>query len=81
MARKPAQVYNVHKVQDGSQIVTGVSLALARSEAARLNAEARVPLSRSAPDIPHTEPNRPTGMVNGEVSRYEVRTPEGIVVK
>lgn len=76
MARKPAQTYNVHKVQDGSQIVTGVSLALARSEAARLNAEARV-----VDRIDSEGRTIYAGMVNGEISRYEVRSAAGLVIK
>lgn len=76
MARKPAQTYNVHKVQDGSQIITGVSLALARSEAARLNAEARV-----VDRIDSEGRTIYAGMVNGEISQYEVRSAAGIVVK
>lgn len=76
MARTPAQSYNVHKVQDGSQIVTGVSLALARSEAARLCAEARVRVGSTIDGVPIY-----AGMAHGEISRYEVRTATGLVVR
>lgn len=78
MARKPPQKYNVHRAKDGAQIITGVSLGLARSECARLNAEARVPIGVHLPD--HPTPDRPTGMYLGEVTRYEVQTMEGTVI-
>jgi hypothetical protein len=38
--RKPPQTYNVVNDADGSLVVIGVDLATARSEQARLNAEA-----------------------------------------
>ena len=78
MPRKPPQVFNVHRANDGAQVITGVSLGLARSEAARLCAEARVPMA--AHDSNHPEPRRATSMYMGEVSRYEVRSTEGLVI-
>ena len=41
MSRKPPQTYNVVNDADGSLVVIGVDLATARSEQARLNAEAK----------------------------------------
>lgn len=78
MARKPPQLHNVCRVQDGALVIREVPLKTARVEAARLNAEARVPIAQHDPD--HPEPRRATSMYMGEVSRYEVRTLEGIVI-
>lgn len=86
MARTPKKLYHVHKAQDGSQIVTGVPLAVARSEAARLNAEARVQVGTMAAvydrDGAMVQAPAPifAGMVHGEISRYEVRSAEGLVI-
>lgn len=87
MARKPPAPYNVFK-HDGAQIITGVPLALARSEAARLNAESRVVIAQH-PAVTDPETGATmfpawteyAGMVSGEVSRYEVRSITGLVVK
>jgi hypothetical protein len=70
-APQPPDAYDVCRAQDGALVVVGVSLDLARSEAARLNAEARV----QAPDR-----DGPTGMYLGELVRYEVRSKEGLVI-
>lgn len=78
MPRKPPQVYDVVRAQDDALVVIGVDLATARAECARLNAEARIPIA--AHDPLHPEPRRPTGMVHGELVRYEARSKEGLTV-
>jgi hypothetical protein len=72
MPRKSTQLYNIHREADGAQVGTGVDLDTARSEVARLNAEAKV----TNPDT-----GKPTAMYLGEVCRYEIRSTEGLVVK
>lgn len=77
MARKPTALYNVHRQQDGAQIISGVPLKMARSECARLNAEAQV----LDPDK-RDDQGRPVhvGMYLGELVRYEVRSVDGLVI-
>lgn len=71
MARKPPQLFNVHCVQDGAQVVTLVPLAVARAEASRLSAEARVR---------NPETGQPTGMHMGSVCTFEARSVAGVVI-
>jgi hypothetical protein len=78
MPRKPPEKYNVHSAVSGAQIVTGVTLALARSECARLNAEARQPNPDRRTSL-HPQ-GEPTGMHLGELTTYEVRSASGLVV-
>lgn len=85
MPRKPPQTYNVCRAGDGALVVIGVPLDMARSESARLNAEARV-IVRQHPAVvidgvvtfpAYTEY---AGMFMGNVTRYEVRTHDGLVI-
>ena len=76
--KAPAELYDVRSALTGYQTVQGVSLELAQSECARLNAEAR----RPNPERPtHQYPQgEPWGMHCGEVTRYEVVSQSGLVV-
>lgn len=76
--KQPPPAYDVVRSQDGALVIVGVDLDLARSEAARLNAEAKV----TNPDHLHPDTHQPmpTGMWHGEVCRYEVRSKEGLIV-
>ena len=69
--KAPVALYNVHRSQDGAQIITGVTLEMAQHERARLGAEARVI---------NPETRQPTGMFMGEVVSYEVRSAAGVVI-
>lgn len=71
MPRKPPQSYNVCRAGDGALVRCGLLLAVARSECATLNAEARVT---------NPETGKPTGMYLGAVSVYEVQSLEGILI-
>lgn len=71
MARNAPQDYDVRSQNTGALVVIGVPLAVARSEAARLNAEARVC---------HPVTGRPVGMQQGEVTTYEVTTRDGLIL-
>lgn len=71
MPRKPRQVYDVCRAQDGALVICGVDLATARSEKARLNAEAAVV---------NPETRQPTGMFLGELVTYEARSREGLIL-
>jgi hypothetical protein len=70
--------YSVHRSQDGAQIVTDVSLDVAQSERARLNAEARVVVGRVLIENQYVE--QYAGMYHGEIVRYEIRTKDGLTV-
>ena len=76
-AEKPS-LYNVHRQQDGAQVVTGVDLDTAQSEKARLNAEACVLVGRVLIGEKYVE--QYAGMYHGEIVRYEVRTKDGLTV-
>ena len=69
--RKPEQQYNVCRVADGAQVVVGVSLAQARSECARLDAEARLFVA---------DQGRPAGLHLGAPCTHEVRGAGDMVV-
>lgn len=78
MPRKPPQLYDVRSQITGAGVVLGVSLKLARSECARLNAEARRPNpERRNAQWPEGEP---WGMQGGVVTSYEVVSTSGLVV-
>lgn len=73
MAGKKApaeELYDVRSRQSGAGVVLGVSLDLAKSEAKRLNKEARRLNGRG----------EPCGMHHGEVTVYEVVSRSGVVV-
>lgn len=77
MPRKPAQTYDVRSAQTGAQVVVGVDLSLARSECARLCAEARMVVGQDAKGR-----TKYHGMQRGEVTTYDVVDPRsGLVVK
>jgi hypothetical protein len=78
MTDEPEHLCNVVRQQDGALIIRDITLDQARSEAARLNAEARIPIG--AHDGDHPEPRRATSMYLGEVCIYEVRSLEGLVI-
>lgn len=72
MPRKPPQVYDVVRSQDGALVVRDVPLNTARSECARLCAEAKVkPEYGNAPYA---------GMFHGELVTYEVRGQGGLAI-
>lgn len=78
MARKPPQVYDVRSQLTGAAVVIGVPLGLARSECARLDAEAKQPNpERRSSRWPGGEP---VGMHCGVVTSYEVVSKAGVVV-
>lgn len=72
MPRKPPQLYDVRSANSGALVVIGVNLATARSEQARLNAEARV--------IDPERGGQPAGMQRGALTVYEVTTKEGLIL-
>jgi hypothetical protein len=95
MARKPPQVYNVVRAQDGALVVIGVPLGNVKDpapgtalyERARLAAEARVQVDRTV-EIRHPDTNellQPSvpiyaGMFHGQITEYEVRDVTGAPV-
>lgn len=64
VSRKPPQTYNVVNDADGSLVVIGVDLATARSEQARLNAEAKAVVAQ----------NQHAGMHMGAVTQHTIQT-------
>lgn len=86
MSRKAPQSYNVINEADGSLVVIGVDIALARSECARLDAQARMVVAenQALADV-HGQTVRPAltehaGMHMGRVSRHAIQTTEGVLL-
>lgn len=71
MPRNPPKLYDVRSRQTGAQVVIGVPLTVARTECARLNAEAKVV---------NPETGKPNGMQTGEITVYEVVSAGGLIV-
>lgn len=82
----PPVLYSVNRSQDGAQVRSGLSLSDAQSEANILNAQARmqVGLTTSVYDergglVRAAQPIM-ASMFMGQVSQYEVRSTDGLVV-
>lgn len=86
MTRKAPQTYNVINEADGALVVIGVDLATARSESARLDAEARMVVAqRPALADANGQTVQPArtehaGMHMGLVSRHAITTTEGVLL-
>lgn len=89
-AEQAPVTYGVYRQQDGAQIVVQVDAGTAKSECARLNAEARVQVGTiheavgvdeyGQPIVQDTGKPRYAGMFLGELVRYEVRSSDGLVI-
>lgn len=86
MARKPAQRYKVTRAQDGAEVRAELSLAQARRECGDLNAQARQQVGltdffRDEQGNVVTPPQPIYGsMIQGEISKYEIRSADGLVI-
>jgi hypothetical protein len=69
------QTYTVARAQDGAQVRAELTLDQAKDECAMLNAQARNAVGQTVDGHPIYG-----SMIHGEVSRYEVRSGDGLVL-